>query len=243
MTVDLETSLEVAGDQSANATRSTTPRGRALVLSAAAVAVLLVGAAIGMLITLARVGSAAPPEAGSVDVGFAQDMSVHHMQAVSLAGWARDHSVDPAIRQLAFDMELTQQGQVGAMSGWLDQWGQPQLPEGGRYMAWMAADAGHGHAGAASATVPAGGVALMPGMATRDEITRMWTMSGRELDVYFLQLILRHHGGGSAMSRYAATNAAQDVVRTFADKIVISQTAEMTTIESMLADRGARPLP
>ncbi|SFO64153.1 protein of unknown function, partial [Pseudonocardia ammonioxydans] len=29
---------------------------------------------------------------GSVDVGFAQDMSVHHRQAVEMASWARDHS-------------------------------------------------------------------------------------------------------------------------------------------------------
>ena len=44
------------------------------------------------------------PTADSVDVGFAQDMSVHHQQAVQMASWERDHTTDPALKQLAFDI-------------------------------------------------------------------------------------------------------------------------------------------
>lgn len=101
--------------------------------TAAALAFLLVGAAGGMLIALPRSAQSGPPGAGSIDVGFAQDMSVHHLQAVTMAGWARDHSADPAIRVLAFDIESTQQAQVGMMAGWLNLWSQPTLPSG-QYM-------------------------------------------------------------------------------------------------------------
>ena len=58
-----------------------------------------------------------------MDVGFAQDMSVHHQQAVQMASWERDHTTDPALKQLAFDIETTQLQQIGRMQGWLGLWG------------------------------------------------------------------------------------------------------------------------
>lgn len=42
-------------------------------------------------------------------------MTVHHEQAVQMASWARDHSSDPVVRGLAFDVEATQSGQGMAM--------------------------------------------------------------------------------------------------------------------------------
>ncbi|WP_312880650.1 DUF305 domain-containing protein [Actinokineospora xionganensis] len=206
------------------------------VLSGAALAVLLVGAAVGMLITLSVVRQASTPTAESVDVGFAQDMQVHHLQAVTMANWARDHTQDLSVKSLAFDIEQTQLGQIGAMSGWLDIWGQPeQAPEPG-YMAWMAGGS-HGHTTEAS-----GGVKTMPGMATSQEIAKLRTLTGRELDVYFLQLMLRHHAGGLDMARYASENAATSQVRNLSEKILKGQANEIKVLESMLAERGAKPL-
>src|SRR3954470_9060403 len=75
---------------------------RILVFAAAALVLLMVGAAVGMLVTLSRTGSDAPPDAKSVDVGFAQDMRVHHLQAVSMAGLERDRTTDPVLRGIAF---------------------------------------------------------------------------------------------------------------------------------------------
>ncbi|WP_346270367.1 DUF305 domain-containing protein, partial [Pseudonocardia sp.] len=81
-------------------------------MALAAVALLLLGAAGGLLIGLPG-ASDTVPAADSVDVGFAQDMSVHHNQAVQMASWERDHTADPALHQLAFDMESTQGQQIG----------------------------------------------------------------------------------------------------------------------------------
>ncbi|MFI7676319.1 DUF305 domain-containing protein [Actinophytocola sp. NPDC049390] len=215
---------------------------RVLVATAAALVFLLVGATGGMLITLSSIDQNATPTADSVDVGFSQDMSVHHLQAVTMAGVARERSTDPAIRTLAFDIESTQQGQVGMMSGWITLWNQPTLPAGS-YMAWMTGPATHGHGGTTSAAVASGGVRIMPGIATQQELTRLRSLSGRELDVYFLQLVLRHHAGGAPMAQYAAERASQPAVRALADSILKSQSAEMDTIKSMLAQRGAAPLP
>ena len=40
-------------------------------------------------------------------------------------------------------------------------------------------------------------------MATDAELAKMRTLTGRALDIDFLQLMLRHHQGGSAMAQYA----------------------------------------
>jgi uncharacterized protein (DUF305 family) len=213
---------------------------RAIVFAIATVVVLLVGAAIGMLIATARVDQQGPPGAESIDVGFAQDMHVHHLQAVAMAGIARDRSDDPEIHTLAFDIESTQLGQASEMAGWLTVWGRPELPDAGRgHMAWMAGS-GHDHG---LATTPSGGVAQMPGMATREELNRLRSASGRELDVLFLQLMLRHHQGAVPMAEYAAERAGVGFVRDLASKIVAGQTNEVTLMVSMLTDRGATPLP
>jgi uncharacterized protein (DUF305 family) len=175
----------------------------------------------------------------SVDVGFAQDMSVHHRQAVTMASWARDHTSDPAVRQLAFDVETGQTEQIGRMQSWLMLWDQASQPPGTN-MAWMAGASGHEHA---TSPIPADGVSVMPGMATQQEIAVLRSLSGRELDVYFLQLMLRHHGGGAPMARYASEQTRSNAVRSLANSIVASQTDEMGVLRHMLEQRGTRPLP
>lgn len=205
--------------------------GRYLVLSAAALALLLVGAAIGMLITQARLGDGRPA-ADSVDVGFSQDMQVHHLQAVTMATLARERTADTAVKVLAVDIDGTQGGQIGMMTGWLDLWGYPGFPDSDRHLAWLP---GAGHHGAGGAT--------MPGMATPAELTKLRSLSGKEFDVYFLQLMLRHHQGGLPMANYAARHATYSVVRSLAGKIVQSQNHDIRVLTAMLAERGAQPLP
>lgn len=216
---------------------------RVVIFVAATLVLLLVGATVGMLITVARDDAPPPtPAAGSVEVGFAQDMSAHHLQAVTMANWARDHSDDPAVEQLAFDIASTQLEQVGRMKGWLMLWHQPEEPIG-EYMTWMSGPGGHGHGHGSAAQPAAAGDAPMPGMATNDELARLRSLSGQELDVYFLQLMLRHHQGGTEMAEYARDHTTVDAVRTLAISMLKSQGAEMDLMRQMLADRGATPLP
>lgn len=216
---------------------------RILVCTAAGLALLLVGATLG--ITLGpEPDRAEPPQPGadSVAVGFAQDMSRHHIQAVQMATWAKAHSSDPEIQQLAFDIASTQLEQVGRMRGWLMLWNQPEHVTG-KPMAWMKTMAGmdgmaSGHSsGHSSAKVP------MPGMATPEELARLRSLSGEELDVYFLQLMLRHHKGGVAMARYAKKHAETDAVTTLANSMLVTQGAEMDVMRTMLNTRDADPLP
>jgi uncharacterized protein (DUF305 family) len=214
---------------------------RTLVIGAAVLAVLLLGAAVGLLVKLpGSTSSAGVPASGSIDVGFCQDMSMHHLQGIQMANLAHDKSTEPEVRQLAFDIASTQLEQVGRMKGWLMMWNEHEQNVSGVYMAWMN-DAGvHGH----GATTPEAGKPLMPGMATTEELTKLRTMpAGRDFDVYFLQLMLRHHMGGAPMAEYASTRASESVVRTLSDNMLKSQTAETELMKDYLAKRGAAPLP
>jgi uncharacterized protein (DUF305 family) len=202
----------------------------------AAVGLLLLGAAGGLLIGMPGSTERSVPATGSVDVGFAQDMTVHHEQAVTMASWERDHTTDPIVHQLAADIAATQTSQIGRMQGWLELWGAPSLPAGG-YMAWMT-EPSHDHTPA-----PAGGVATMPGMASDDELAALRAATGPELDVLFLQLMLRHHQGGAGMLSYAAERAAEPQVRNLAAQMLRSQSAETDYLRQLLAERGGQPLP
>jgi uncharacterized protein (DUF305 family) len=219
-------------------------RQRVIVFSAAAIAILLVGAAIGMLITLATTdGTQNVPGADSVDVGFAQDMSTHHLQAVSMASWTRDHTTDQEVKTLAFDIEGTQKAQVGTFAGFLELWGQSESrPPDRAAMSWMGDSSGaHDHGGMVGHAGMQPGE-LMPGMATQEELAKLRKLTGKELDVYFLQLMIRHHTGGLTMAQYGQDHAAQAPVRNLARTIVVGQTGEVTYMKNMLAARGAQPL-
>ncbi len=231
-----ETSAEAAASP-----RSAPPTwSRVVIFGAAALAALLIGATIGLVVGQSRAGEEPPasPQAGSVAVGFAQDMSRHHLQAVTMANWARDHSDDPAIKQLAFDIASVQLEQVGRMKGWLMLWGQPEEPLG-EPMTWMSGPRGHAHGSGGAASDDG----RMPGMASEEELAKLRSLSGEELDVYFLQLMLRHHQGGVDMAQYGYDHSSVRAVKTLANSMLVSQDAEMDTMRGMLAERGAQPLP
>ena len=203
------------------------PRSMLVVLGlVTAFALVAAGAGLGVL---TGVGSGRAPGETSVDAGFARDMSTHHVQATEMAQVVRDEGSDPAVRLIAYDIETQQLGQVGQMRGWLDTWGlSPQSDQA--QMAWMQG----GHAMAPGE--------LMPGMATTAELTRLRGLRGRALDVFFLQLMIRHHRGGLEMAQDAAAHASKSYVQELATRIVQAQQAEVVTMEQMLRARGGQPL-
>jgi uncharacterized protein (DUF305 family) len=200
---------------------------RAVLLAIIAVALLVLAGTAGWLI---RGGSSGPsvPGASSIDAGFAQDMALHHTQAVTMAGYERDNTASSQLKVLAFDIETSQQFQIGEMQGWLDNWGLSR--NNPQPMAWM------GHADLVQAN------GLMPGMATPAQMTKLEKSHGRALDILFLQLMIRHHQGGVPMARYAQQHAHEAYVRNLAGQMVSAQSAEIIQMEQMLRQLGGTPL-
>ena len=196
-------------------------------LAALALASAVVGA--GLAVWLLR---SAVPGDESVEAGFARDMATHHAQAVEMSLLIRDTTSDAALRTLAYDIIVTQSTQRGVFMGWLQAWNAPQTSTRPR-MAWMP---GHAH------PLPAGGgVPLMPGMATDEEMRRLREARGAEADVLFLQLMIRHHEGGVVMARALEGLSRRDEVLGMARSIDGSQRAEIAEMTEMLEKRSARP--
>ena len=187
------------------------------------VALVFLGVGIGFAIE-ARTNST--PGAGSVDVGFLQDMRYHHDQAtqMSLAYLQKPAGEqDPALRTIAAEILLEQQLEAGAMVQLLHEYGQPEANESGIGMAWM------------SMPVP---IAQMPGMATPDNIAALKAASGRDADILFATLMIAHHQGGIHMAEYAAAHAKEPRVRQLATSMVKGQTDEIAELQQIQARLG-----
>lgn len=200
--------------------------GRPLAVAAGllAVAIALV---VGLIAGTRLAAAPDHPTSASVDAGFARDMGTHHAQAVQMSVLVRDATVDPELRGVALDVELTQQHQAGQMFAWLEAWGLPQSVDAPA-MAWMSDHTGH--------EAPTGG--LMPGMASRAELNQLAAAEGVEAERRYLQLMIPHHEAGVEMAEYAVEHARTDVVRHLAATIVVSQTKELTVLHRLLDARG-----
>ncbi|MEV0782598.1 DUF305 domain-containing protein [Streptomyces sp. NPDC050423] len=255
-----------------------TRRTRWVAGSAVALAVLFAGAAT---VASARddgadhhaaASESAPrtPAADSADAGFAQDMAVHHQQAVEMSFIVRDRTRDEDVRRLAYDIANTQANQRGMLLGWLDLWELPKVAAGQEPMAWMAGGAGASPDAGAGAGPSAGGHdghgmgdmdgmegmegmsghgsgyqahdgSLMPGMATRTELGRLRKVSGKQAEILYLQLMTDHHKGGIDMARGCAGLCTVKAEKRLAQGMVEAQQSELDAMAGMLAERGSAP--
>ena len=205
-----------------------------------AIVAALVALALGLLggLALNGVGGEELPADDSVAAGFARDMKTHHDQAVEMSWIVRDRTDDELVRSLAYDIARTQENQSGQMAGWLASWGL-RATGPGEQMEWMQ-DLGHDHEDDPNAQLTDEG--RMPGMASDDELAELRSLSGEEAEVFFLQLMIRHHKSGVPMAEVAVDYSQNDAVETLARSIITSQTAEVETMTAMLQERGAEPL-
>jgi uncharacterized protein (DUF305 family) len=171
------------------------------------------------------------PDEGSVEAGFARDMIFHHAQAVEMGFLGFKRASDSDVQQIAVDIAATQQGEIGMMHAWLGDWGLD--PTGtAPAMAWMPAD-----------MRDLGSDGLMPGMADADEMTRLRETTGTQLDVLFLQLMIRHHLGGVHMIDAILAAGGRDEVIRAAQTMRNVQQTELNNLTQLLTRLGGSPLP
>lgn len=178
------------------------PLRRAVALVAVAV---FFGGAVGYFIATDR-----PPSAGSVDVGFYRDMTMHHDQAVQMALIQLANGENPTVRGFAQEVIIFQRWEMGRMYEQLEEWGATAPSD--TAMEWM------------GMPVPA---RSMPGMATDAQLAELRAARGAEADALFLQLMAEHHRGGAHMATYAAENADDPGVRELARVMARNQSIEI----------------
>jgi uncharacterized protein (DUF305 family) len=170
------------------------------------------------------------PGPNSVDGGFARDMATHHQQAITMATYANENSTNELVRNVAYDIESSQSIEMGEMEGWLQQWGISRNTDSP--MKWM-----KGH------HFDIGRNGLMPGMATPAQMTKLQSLHGHALDIFFLQLMIHHHQGGVQMALYASQHARLAYVRNLALHMYQNQSNEIVQMEQQLRALGGSPLP
>ncbi|MGW5570705.1 DUF305 domain-containing protein [Nocardia thailandica] len=197
-------------------------------LAAACAAILLamvLGAALRPVLVPAAASGA--PVLGAVEIGFAQDMTAHHQQALLIAE-RLDPAADPALRRLATQIADSQRMELGTLLGWTQLAG--AAPTAAEPMRWM--PDGHRH-GAAQAA--------MPGLASTAELDALAAGRGAEAEALFLRLMYRHHAGGIVMARAADALLHDGVVKQAARAMVTAQGKELGFLGMALTARGIAP--
>ena len=164
----------------------------------------------------ARADSGRPPFT-SADVRFMQGMIGHHAQALEMTGIIRSHSANEGIRALALRIEVSQADEIKMMQDWLASRRQPRPDP-------------HAH--------HAAGATLMPGMLTPEEMTRLSTARGPDLDRLFLELMIKHHQGALVMVKdlLATPGAGQEAdVFAFVSDVEADQQMEIDRMRAALA--------
>ncbi|MCL8010378.1 DUF305 domain-containing protein [Streptomyces sp. AS02] len=201
-------------------------------IAGTAAAVLVAAGAVTYAVADGDGDAGSTPSRDSADAGFARDMAVHHQQAVEMSFIVRDRTKDEEVRRLAYDIAQTQANQRGMMLGWLDLWKLPKVSSDAP-MTWMGmGDMASGEDGA-----------LMPGMATNTEMKKLASLSGKQAEIFYLQLMTDHHKGGIHMAEGCVDKCTVDVEKGLAQGMVNGQESEIALMKDMLADRGAKPRP
>jgi uncharacterized protein (DUF305 family) len=169
-------------------------------------------------------GSTTGPSAirvfNTVDVTFAQQMIVHHQQAIAMAKIAVARAQDPKVKQLAATIEAQQAPEIQTMTSWLQAWGTP------------APTATPGMMPPMPSMMPSPG--MMPSMVPQPDVSKMTRMSGAEFDRMFLQLMIMHHQGAVEMAKTEEVSGANPEAKQFAKSIETSQSAQISQMQQML---------
>jgi uncharacterized protein (DUF305 family) len=136
---------------------------------------------------------------GAVDVGFFDDMTTHHLQAIDLATVYTRYGDDSILLGDASKIVFNQAGDIRQMRRALGEWRRSGTPDVA--MEWMGMHSPQD---------------AQPGMATPEQVAALSRARGRRLDDLFSALMINHHAGGLHMAEYAGDHAKTGLARSLA---------------------------
>lgn len=179
---------------------------------------LITGVGIGAFLT----NSSSEYAHNSNDVGFLQDMRIHHEQAVTMAvvylGASPKGNV--TLRTIAREIMLEQSTEAGRMVQMLRMFNESETNETDQVMSWM------------GTPLP---LSRMPGYATEKELDALYRSRNAEADKVFATLMIAHHKGGIHMAEHAAVHGRNNEVRALATSIIDAQQSEITELVKLAA--------
>lgn len=164
-------------------------------------------------------GSSATGAHNNAEVAFGTDMIPHHGQAVVMADLAIAHGTDARLKELATKIKAAQGPEIKTMSGWMTSWGM-SIPAMGNAQ-------GMGSVGAGNY-----------GMMTNAQMGTLGNARGVAFDRLWLQTMIKNHQGAVAMSRIELAQGSNPDTKKLAQAVIDAQSAEITQMNSMLANMG-----
>ena len=157
------------------------------------------------------------------DVAFAQLMIPHHEQAVEMADIALSKPTSNQVQALAAQIKTAQDPEIAQMTDWLARWGAPTQ------MAGMDSDGSMDHGSS-----DMGGMS-MAGMMSEQDMATLTDATGEDFDRMWLAMMIAHHQGALTMANQVLTTTTDAEVKKLAEAVVAGQTAEITTMQKLLA--------
>jgi len=158
---------------------------------------------------MSQPGNSSAPH-NDADVMFAQMMIPHHQQAIEMADVLLGKpGIDPKVTALAQQIKDAQGPEITSMQAWLTRWGAPT----------------------AAAT---DGMNMGGGMSDSD-MQALDAAAGVDAAKLFLTQMITHHQGAIAMADDEVKNGSEADVKAMAQKIIDGQTAEIATMQQLLA--------
>lgn len=138
---------------------------------------------------------------------FIDGMIAHHQGAITMATEATTAATRPEVKQLAQTIVAAQDPEIKQLQGWRTQW----YPNEAQTDATMMESMGMGDM-----------------MIAQD--------ASKDFDQRFLEAMISHHQGAVQMAETIKGTATHPELRTFAEKVITDQTAEITQMESWLRE-------
>jgi uncharacterized protein (DUF305 family) len=159
------------------------------------------------------------------DVKFMQGMIHHHAQAIDMTELLKTRTASEDMKKLGMRIQVSQTDEIRMMQRWLQAHGQDAPDPHAMHMPGMIMPGmDHGP--------------MMAGMLTPEEMEHLATLKGPAFDKYFLEGMIKHHGGAITMVKelFASPGAAQDSnIYAFASDVVADQQMEIDRMSGMLA--------
>lgn len=181
-------------------------------------------AALSSAVVSQHVSAATTEEPNAADIGYCQDMTIHHLQALSMCRRVLGRSTGDDVQAAAAEVLENQSMEVGQMRAWLTDWGASTVPPT-TVMGWMGGDA-----------MP---LSMMPGYATNDQLLELSTLSGIAQGRKWLELMRTHHLGGVMMAEHAQQHASSGKVIRLAALQVMVQNFEISQYDLLLSGQYA----
>ncbi|MFC7343072.1 DUF305 domain-containing protein [Saccharopolyspora griseoalba] len=176
---------------------------------------LLVVLLVGLL--GAGTASAATQNYNDVDAEFTRMMIPHHYQAIVMSELAPDRAADPELKSLADRIRTEQRLEIQMMQGWQGRNGLPVTDPETAYQELLANP----------------DMLEQMGMATKEEMDRLASLSGADFDRFYLDLMIPHHDGAVRMLRHVILNGSDHELNQMAQDMMSTQKAQLEIMHDM----------